>query len=96
MRTTPALEIAKTSTYSLEDKIDFHLALSFGRPVLPTLAPILCELVRRFDAGGTMHHDIELPSGMTYKGSTTMVAWELFCAFHLSYFIQYRRDTLPS
>ncbi len=82
------LDIASTTELTLDEKMSYHLALSFARPLKHTFIPALCEAIRLYDEGLDMSIEILLPEGVAYYGQPMAPASALFEDFKLRYFAE--------
>jgi hypothetical protein len=84
--TNTVLDIASQTTLTLDEKLSFHLALSFATPINPSMIPTLIEAIDAVESSDSAR-EIGLPKGVTFFGLPTAPATVLFEDFHLRFFV---------
>ena len=81
-----ASELAGDDTLSLEQAIAIHLQSNHYPPV-PTIMVEPCIEAINLVNSGEVDAEVELPEGVSYKGSTTAPVWSIIEAHHLDAWI---------
>jgi hypothetical protein len=86
MSINTATEIAAKRELSLEEKLSFHLALSFATPLNPFIIPSLLAAIDAVTSSDS-DREIDLPEGVDFQGQPTAPARILFDEFQLRFFV---------
>lgn len=81
-----AMGIAARSELSLDEKLSFHLALSFATPLTPSMIPALVEAIDAVTSND-FGREIGLPDDVNFCGQSTASARILFDEFQLRFFV---------
>lgn len=90
---TTALAIA-AAPLSLEEKIDWHLAVFKGVP--REMSSVLCLAIQFFDMGVSAHKTLPLPNGVRLKGQTIASLEEIIEVHHLEPYLAIFAEYLPA
>ena len=77
-----AMDLAENIDISLEDAIGYHLQGNHYPPVPLSMVPVCIEAIDAYHEDDAMR-EINMPTGVMYKGRMTAPAWAIIEQHHL-------------